>query len=80
MSTIRPTWVEVFDAPPNTTGDDLLRLPYDGSTEEVWVIDARCRSMQVWFAQGMTTLSDTQTLTTALLPGFSVAVHYLLDG
>jgi hypothetical protein len=44
------------------------------------VVDARSRSMQVWTAQGMATLDETQTLTSPLLPGFSVAVRFLLDG
>ena len=190
MSAVRPTWGEVFDAPPGTTGDDLLRLPDDGykyelfegmlvremtspehglicqrlsvelgiyargtnlpnqivqntlfdvtppgsptrvvlapdlairrvgapstwavpqeapllavevispsqtlaeialkaqtyrkaGVEEVWVVDARSRSVQVWTAHGMTTLDETQSLTSPLLPGFSVAVRFLLDG
>ncbi len=190
MSAVRPTWGEVFDAPPGTTGDDLLRLPDDGykyelfegmlvremtspdhgevcqrlgvelgiyarttgfpnrivqnalfdvtppgsttrvvlapdlairrvgapstwavpqeapilavevispsqtlaeialkaqtyrngGVEEVWVVDARSRSMQVWTAQGMETLDETQTLTSPLLPSFSVALRFLLDG
>ena len=190
MSAVRPTWGEVFDAPPGTTGDDLLRLPDDGykyelfegmlvremtspehgvicqrlggelylyarganlpnetvqnalfdvtlpnsptrvvlapdlairrvgapstwavpqeapllavevvspsqtlaeialkaqtyrnsGVEEVWVVDARSRSVQVWTAQSMATLDETQTLTSPLLPDFSVAVRFLLDG
>ena len=36
MSAIRPTWGEVFDAPPGTTGDDLLRLPDDGYKYELY--------------------------------------------
>jgi hypothetical protein len=36
MSTVRPTWGEVFDAPPGTTGDDLLRLPDDGYKYELY--------------------------------------------
>ena len=190
MSAVRPTWGEVFDAPPGTTGDDLLRLPDDGykyelfegmlvremtspdhgevchrldgelylyarttgfpnrivqnalfdvtppgspkrvvlapdlairragapstwavpqeapllavevvspsqtlaeialkaqtyrnaGVEEVWVVDARSRSVQIWTAQDMTTLDETQALTSPLLPGFSVPVRFLLDG
>jgi Uma2 family endonuclease len=52
----------------------------NAGVEEVWVVDARSRSMQVWTAQGMATLDETQTLTSPLLPGFSVAVRFLLDG
>jgi Uma2 family endonuclease len=48
--------------------------------EEVWVIDYKPRSVEVWNAQGTTTLGDTATLTSSLLPGFSVSVRFLLDG
>ena len=48
--------------------------------DEVWVVDHKTRSVQVWTAQGTTTLADTQALTSPLLPGFSVDVRYLLDG
>jgi len=48
--------------------------------EEIWVVDARSRSVQVWTAQSMVTLDETQTLTSPLLPGFSVSVRFLLDG
>ena len=194
MTTIRPTWGEIYLAPPNMTGDDLLRMPDDGSkyelfegmlvregakmtsaghgvlchrlsvalgvyaqtagyanhiaqnmlfdltppgdttrttlapdlailragtpvswtsvphdkpllavevvsesqslaeltikaqtyrnagVEEVWVVDHKTRTVQVWNAAGMITLDDTQNLTSALLPGFSLSVRFLLDG
>jgi Uma2 family endonuclease len=48
--------------------------------DEVWVIDHKSRSVEVWTAQSATTLNDTQTLTSSLLPGFSVPVRFLLDG
>jgi hypothetical protein len=48
--------------------------------EEVRVVDNRSRSIEVWNTQGQTMLHDTQTLTSALLPGFSAAVRFLLDG
>ena len=48
--------------------------------EEVWLIDHKSRTVEIWSAGGMTTLDDTQALTSALLPGFSVSVRYLLDG
>ncbi len=48
--------------------------------EEVWVVDHQTRTVEVWTAQGTTTLGDAQTLTTPLLPGFAVAVRFLLDG
>ncbi len=44
------------------------------------MVDYKSRSIEVWNAQGQTTLHDTQTLTSALLPGFSAAVRFLLDG
>ena len=190
MATIKPTWGEVFEVPPTTTADDLLRLPDDGSryelyegvlvremtspghgdichrvdgelyvyakttgfphrivqnalfdltpsgttkrlvlapdvaimrgssapswgvphetpllavevvsesqtltelalkaqiyrqagVDEVWVVDHQSRSVEIWSAQGRTTLNDTQALTSALLPGFSVSVRFLFDG
>src|SRR5258708_7410052 len=36
MAALQPTWGEVFDVPPTTTGDDLLRLPDDGSHYELY--------------------------------------------
>ncbi|SRR5258708_39936619 len=189
MAALQPTWGELFDVPPATTGDDLLRLPDDGShyelyegvlvremtspghgdichrldvelgiyarsagfpnrivqnalfdltpsgatrrtvlapdlaimrssaappwtvphetpllaievvsesqtlaelalkaqtyrqagVEEVWVIDHQTRSLEVWTAQGRIALHETQTLTSPLLPGFSVAIRFILD-
>jgi len=52
----------------------------NADVEEIWVVDAHSRSVQIWTAQGMTTLDETQALTSPLLPGFSVAVRFLLDG
>lgn len=48
--------------------------------EEVWVIDHKSRTVEVWTTQGTNTLDEKATLTSALLPGFSVAVRFLLDG
>jgi Uma2 family endonuclease len=48
--------------------------------DEVWIVDASSRSVHLWNPQGTTTLSDTQTLTSPLLPDFSVDVRFLLDG
>ncbi|HEX9414187.1 MAG TPA: hypothetical protein VF916_11840 [Ktedonobacterales bacterium] len=45
----------------------------------MWVIDHKTRSADVWNAQGRTTLGEDQALTSALLPGFSVAVRFLFD-
>jgi hypothetical protein len=60
MATLQPAWGEVFEVPPATTGEDLLR--------------------QVWNVHGTTMLAETQTLTSLLLPGFSAAMRFLLDG
>ena len=48
--------------------------------EEVWVIDHSSRTVEVWTANARATLDETQTLRSALLPGFSVAIQFLLDG
>lgn len=56
------------------------QLYRNAGVEEVWVVDHTSRSLDVWNAQGRTTLNDSQTLTTPLLPGFSLAVGFLLDG
>jgi hypothetical protein len=44
------------------------------------VVDHKTRAVQVWNAQGMASFDDTQTLTSALLPGFNLSVRFLLDG
>jgi Uma2 family endonuclease len=48
--------------------------------EEVWVIDYKTRGVEVWTPRGTTTLGDAATLTSPLLPSFSVSVRFLLDG
>jgi Uma2 family endonuclease len=48
--------------------------------EEVWVVDHASRTVKIWSANGRTTLDETQTLMSPLLPGFSVAIQFLLDG
>jgi Uma2 family endonuclease len=53
---------------------------HQAGVEEIWLVDAKSRTVQIWNAAGTTTLDDTQTLTSALLPGFGVSVRYLLDG
>lgn len=52
----------------------------NSGVDEVWVIDHGTRTIQVWNVQGLTTLDDTQTLTSVLLPNFSAAVSFLFDG
>lgn len=48
--------------------------------DEVWVIDHKTRGIEVWSARGRAVLGETQTLASPLLPGFNVAVRFLLDG
>jgi Uma2 family endonuclease len=52
----------------------------NAGVDEVWVVDAQTRTVEIWNAQGQTTLPDSQALTSMLLPGFSVDVRFLLDG
>ena len=47
---------------------------------EVWLIDPKQRVIEVWTAAETTRLTESDLLTTPLLPGFSVAVAALLDG
>ncbi|HEX6122205.1 MAG TPA: Uma2 family endonuclease [Ktedonobacterales bacterium] len=49
-------------------------------TDEVWIVDHKTRAIEIWDANGTHTLDDTRTLTTPLLPGFSLSVRALLDG
>jgi Uma2 family endonuclease len=90
--TTAPAWDALPDAPPLlamevvSESQSLAELALKAQqyraagVDEVWVVDHKTRSVQVWTAQGMTTLADTQTLTSPLLPGFSLDVRYLLDG
>ncbi len=52
----------------------------NAGVDEVWLIDHATRVVEVWSAAPTVTLADGQTLTSALLPGFSLDVTYLLDG
>lgn len=36
MAALQPAWGELFEVPPSTTADDLLRLPDDGSRYELY--------------------------------------------
>jgi Uma2 family endonuclease len=86
-----PTWTIPHDAPllavevasPQQT---LARMALkaqtylDAGVEEVWLIDYKTRAVEVWSSQGTTTLDDTATLTSPLLPGFGASVRFLLDG
>lgn len=73
--------VEVLS--PSQTAAELAvkaQVHLSADVEEVWNIDYRTRAVEVWTGQGTTTFDDSQTLTSALLPGFSAAVRSLLDG
>ena len=73
--------VEVISASQTTTELALKAQFYrNNGVDEVWLVDHRTRSVEIWNVQGRTTLDDTATLTSALLPGFAVAVAFLLDG
>ena len=86
-----PTWtvpqdvplvaVEVISASQSPAELALKAQVYrQAGVEEVWIIGHRSRTIHIWNAQGMTTLGETQDLTSALLPGFAVSVRYLMDG
>jgi Uma2 family endonuclease len=73
--------IEVVSASQTLAELSLKAQSYlQAGVEEAWVIDHTTRVVEVWNARGQTTLNDTQNLTSALLPGFSVSVRYLLDG
>lgn len=52
----------------------------NAGVDEVWLIDQETRVIEIWNAQGTTTLTEAQTLTSALLPSFSLVVADVLDG
>lgn len=90
-SAASPGWTVPLEAPllaievvsPSQTTTELglkAQVYRQAGVDEVWLIDHANRLVEVWTAQGQTTLDDAATLTTSLLPGFSVAVAYLLDG
>jgi Uma2 family endonuclease len=90
-SSAAPTWGVPQDAPllavevvseSQTVAELAIKAQFyrNASVEEVWVVDHASRTVEVWTANGRTTLDETQTLTSALLPGFSVAIQFLLDG
>jgi len=87
----RPSWdvpreipllaVEVVSESQTLVGFALKAQYYrNAGVDEVWIVDHSSRTVEVWTAQGRTTLTDAQTLTTPLLPGFQAQVSYLLDG
>jgi Uma2 family endonuclease len=56
------------------------RIYQHAGVEESWLIDHQTRLVEVWTATGMQSLTDGQTLTSPLVPGFSIAITFLLDG
>ena len=52
----------------------------NAGVDEVWLIDQDTRVVEIWNAVGIGSLPEGQSLTSQLLPGFSIAVTYLLDG
>jgi len=48
--------------------------------DEVWLVDHHGRAVEVWKAQGRTRLDESQTLSSPLLPGFSLPVRSLFEG
>ena len=69
-------------SPSQTTADLALESHafLDAGAEEVWVIDHKARTVEVRTLQGTRPLDEKAPLTSALLPGFSVSVRFLLDG
>jgi Uma2 family endonuclease len=73
--------VEVISESQTLAGHAQKAQSYlQAGVDEVWLIDHKSRAVEIWNAAGMKTLNDTQVLTSALLPGFSTSVRYLLDG
>ncbi len=73
--------VEVISESQTLAGHATKAQSYlQAGVDEVWLVDHKSRSVEIWNAAGTTTLAETQSLTSALLPGFAVSVRYLLDG
>jgi Uma2 family endonuclease len=65
---------------PNQTLDEIRikAQTYQGAgVDEIWIVDRNTRTAEIWTASGQTQLTDTQPLTSALLPGFSVILGTL---
>jgi Uma2 family endonuclease len=73
--------VEVV-SPSQTMAELSIKAQFyrNAGVDEVWVIDHATRVVEIWTTAGKSTLTDGQTLTSTLLPGFSLDVAYLLDG
>lgn len=73
--------VEVVSPTQSLTDLAMKAQFYRGAgVDEVWVIDHNTRTVEIWNAAGTVILIDGQTLTSVLLPGFSIAVTKLIDG
>jgi Uma2 family endonuclease len=91
-TTTLPPWDAVLSDPPllavevvsesQTLAELTLKAQVyrQAGVGEIWVIDHKLRMVEIWNAQGQTTLNDTQALTSVLLPGFTLSVRHLLDG
>lgn len=91
-TTTPPQWDQIPTTPPllavevvspsQTLAELSMKAQFyrNAGVDEVWVIDHTTRIIEIWTAHGTTTLTDGQTLTSALLPGFSLDVTNLLDG
>ena len=90
-STTPPSWKHLPTEPPllavEVVSDSQTLAELDmkaqfyrnAGVDEVWIIDHSTRVVEIWNAQGTTTLTAGQTLTSALLPGLSIPVSVLLD-
>lgn len=91
-STTPPSWDQIPKEPPllavevvspsQTLAELSMKAQFyrNAGVDEVWVIDHATRTIEIWNAGGMLTLMDGQTLTSSLLPGFSLDITGLLDG
>jgi Uma2 family endonuclease len=70
-------------ASPNNTYDDLIRKKNRyraAGTSEVWLISAENREIAIYSQSGDRILHSGDTITSGLLPGFTVTVDALFDG
>lgn len=91
-TTTPPPWNTVLRDPPllavevvsesQTLAELTLKAQVyrQAGVDEVWVIDHKTRVIEIWTAQGQVILNEAQSLTSGLLPGFSLSVRSLLDG
>lgn len=69
-------------SPSQTLADlqDKVQYYLDVGTPEAWIIDPGTRVVEIVTLHSTVTLADTQAITSALLPGFRVAIAWLIDG